>query len=65
VTDKIPVRTTMQPWKELLVDKAEYTDLAAQGLILPGTEQHEIAATVAASTGDQAAKPTAKTKKGD
>lgn len=28
------VRTTMQPWKELEVDDAEYLDLSRQGLLV-------------------------------
>lgn len=61
-SDLIEVRTTMRPWKPLRVDQAEYDDLRAQGLLLPGTEQHEIAEAVAASTEQTA--PTAAKKKG-
>lgn len=43
MADLIQVRTTMRPWEPFEVDQTEYEHLLNEGLVLPGTEQQEIA----------------------
>lgn len=49
------VRTTIRPDKELEVDDAEYADLQAMGLLIAGSEQHQIAEAQARAEADRKA----------